>query len=328
MAGGYGYLHRGVVHAHDATTGGYTVRIPTLAPGRIMGPFPSMAVGVTLTAGTRVALASIGASRDDLVIVGPLPGRVLGIGDVTGLSAALDAKADDADVTALDARLDSAESELVVLDGRSDSAEGRLTSAEGRLTTQETTTSVNSDRIYALELNPFRADRDLYTDVLSTFNREDVVNSITLVNGTIYVVRLYARPAMSLSAIRMVTAVAGVAGTGNIALYAGSTVTSLAQVRSGTINLTTLGRVTHNLSSAYNAAAGTHLAVALLPLSYTTAPQVGGKTGIVHSALLNPGSTLHTSLTKSGQVSLPASIDISDGTWTTTVTSKMWVAMG
>lgn len=72
----YGFLHRGTIVALDPMSGGYTVRISALAPGRIMGPFPAMAAG--LDPGDRVALASIGTSRDDLVIVGKLPGEPVG----------------------------------------------------------------------------------------------------------------------------------------------------------------------------------------------------------------------------------------------------------
>lgn len=70
----YGYAHRGQAVAQDATTGGWTVRCAALAPGRIMGPFPSMVAG--LVAGDRVALVSVGTSRDDLLIIGRMPGAL------------------------------------------------------------------------------------------------------------------------------------------------------------------------------------------------------------------------------------------------------------
>lgn len=328
--GNYGYLHLGRVLSYDETRNAYSLESVGLARTSKWPATPSCVPG--LQPGDRVILAAKGSSRDDLVIIGKVGAAFPDITDIDGLIAALAAKADSADVLALtDAlggRLDTAETSLVTLDGRLDAAEAAQVTFEGRLDGVDTTLDALTARLYKVELNPFRASRDLFTDALSTMDREDVVNAITLTNGTIYVTRLYGLPAITVSAIRMVTAVAGTVGTGNIALYAGSATSALTQVRTGTIALTTLGRVTHTLSSAYAAAAETQFAVALLPLTYSTPPQIGGRSGIVHSSMINPSTALATSVTKAGQTVLPASIDLTDGSWTTGVTSKMWIALG
>lgn len=103
----YGYLHRGRVIELDATTGGYFVEISTLAPARRMGPFPSLEPN--LPEGQRVVLGSLSTSRDELVILGRVPGVPPTIAQIPGLQAALDGKADDAEITSLDARLDVVE---------------------------------------------------------------------------------------------------------------------------------------------------------------------------------------------------------------------------
>lgn len=98
----YGYLHRGRIIELDVSTGGYIVEIPSLAPGRRMGPFAALAPN--LPVGQRVVLASLGTSRDELVIIGRIPGTPPGIGEIPGLQAALDAL--EAEDVVLDGRLD------------------------------------------------------------------------------------------------------------------------------------------------------------------------------------------------------------------------------
>lgn len=317
--GNYGYLHLGRVLSYDADRDAYSLESVGLARTARWPPVPSCVPG--LQPGDRVVLAAKGASRDDLIIIAKVAATYPDIADIPGLVTALDGKADDAEVIALDGRLDTAEGSLVSLDGRLDTAEASLTELDTDLT-------ATVARVYNLELNPFRASRDLYTDVLSTMDREDAVNAIPLTNGTIYAVRVFGVPALTASTLRLATAVAGVGGTATIALYAGSATSSLAQVRSGSITLTTLGRVTHTMSSPYVSVAATHFVLAVLPLSYGTAPQLAGRSGVAHSSLINPSTALATSVTKAGQAVLPTSIDFTDGSWATGGTSKMWAALG
>lgn len=101
----YGFLHRGRVLAYDPVTEGYEVEIPALGSGQRMGPFASSVPN--LPEGERVVLASLGTSRDEMVIVGRVPGVEPEIGEIPGLQAALDAL-EDADAV-LDGRLDVVE---------------------------------------------------------------------------------------------------------------------------------------------------------------------------------------------------------------------------
>lgn len=335
----YGYLHRGRIISVDEDSGGFVLQSIGLARTSRWGPVQSTVPG--LAVGDQAILGATGTSRDDLVIIAKVGADFPEIGDIPGLVAALAGKADDSEITALDGRLDTAEAELVTLDGRLDTAEGALVALDGRLDTAEAElviqdgrldtaegTLVTLDsRVDSLELSSSVMDRDLYGDVLANMPRHSVVNSLTLANGTLNVIRLFCRSAFTATFIRMVTGVAGVAGTGNIALYAGTATNALSQVRSGTISLGGPGRVTHTLSSTYAIAANTHLAIALLPLSYTTQPQVGGRSGIVSSTMLNPTGALFTSVTKGSVASLPATIDLTDGSWTSAVTSVPWIAL-
>lgn len=337
----YGYLHRGRIVEYDPVTGGYIVEIPTLAPGRRMGPYPSLAPN--LPAGQRILLASLATSRDEMVIIGRNPGAAPTMSEIPGLVAALNGKADDSEITALDGRLDVVEplvadhtttlaDHTTTLAGHTTTlADHTTTLADhtSRLDTAESTIVTQTARTTALEISSSVLDRDLYNDAIASMRRMEVVNGIALTNSTLYLTRLYARRSLSVAAIRMATAVAGTVGTCSIGLYAGSGATNnnFSLVRSGSITLTTLGRVTHNLSSSYAIADGTNLLVALLPVSYSVAPQIGGKTGVVHSTMLNPSGTFHSSVSKAAVGSLPATIDLTDGSWTTSITHVMWAAL-
>lgn len=127
---GYGYLHRGRIVEPDAITGGYIVEIPTLAPGgRRMGPFAALVPNLPI--GERVVLASLGESRDEMVIIGRVPGASTPIGEIPGLQAALDA------LTAQD----------VVLDGRLDVVEPIVSSHTGTLASHTSTLATHTTQI-------------------------------------------------------------------------------------------------------------------------------------------------------------------------------------
>lgn len=337
----YGYLHRGRVITHDPATGSFELTSIGLARTSRWGPVPSAVPGIEV--GDRVILGATGTSRDDLVIIAKVGADFPDIGDIPGLQAALNAKADDSEITTINneittinGTLDDINGDLATIGGvladhetRLDTAEPTITSHGTRLTTAEGTLATSVARVTAVEISSSLMDRDLYNDAVASMRRMDVVNGIALTNSTLYLTRLYARRSLGITAIRMATAVAGTVGTCAIGLYAGSGTASnnFALVRSGSITLTTLGRVTHNLSSGYVVPDGTNLLVALLPVSYTVAPQIGGRTGIVHSSLLNAAVTFHSSLTKAAVGSLPATIDLTDGSWTTAITHLMWAAL-
>lgn len=341
----YGYLHSATVHSVDPDTGGVYLRPFVLNPTSRRGPVSTCVWG--LQPGDRVVVASLGTTRDVILIVGRVGGQLPA--NIPDLAELLAGKADDSDVAALAADLaavtadvaavegvvDGHTTTLAELDGRLDDAEttlgGHTTTLSSHTATLTTLADLGTDheaRLVRLEHNPIREDRDLYGDLLSTLPRNEATDAVVLTNGTIYLYRLAVRSLFACNQIRMATAVAGVGGTAAVALYSGTVTTSLTQVRSGTISLATLGRVTHTLSSTFNTVAGGQAVVALLPLSYTTAPQLAGRTGVAHSSLINPSTSLAASVTKAGQTTLPASIDLTDGTWAQTGTSVAWTALG
>lgn len=104
----YGVHHRARVLRAGAITGTYDVEIPLLAPGLSSGPLPSTVPN--LVEDDQVLLAQVGTTRDDLIIIGKLPPAIpvalpITIGDVTGLSTALDGRATDAELAATNANV-------------------------------------------------------------------------------------------------------------------------------------------------------------------------------------------------------------------------------
>jgi hypothetical protein len=159
----YGVSHRGRVLRAGIQPDTYDVEVTSLAQSRTYGPIESTVA--ELVAGDRVLLTQIGLSLSDLVIVGRLPPAALatlpiGIDDVTGLQTALDGKADDSEITALDGRLDTAEATLTSLDGRLDTAETDIdalqaadVSLDSRLDTAEATLITLDGRLDTAEVD-------------------------------------------------------------------------------------------------------------------------------------------------------------------------------
>lgn len=324
----YGYLHRGVAVAYDADADGWTVRVAALAPGRTMGPFPTMAAGVA--AGERVILASVGTSRDDLVILGRVPTGFPDIGDIPGLTAALAGKADDSEITALDGRLDVVEP---IVSGHTTTLSGHTTTLAGHTTSIAnlvTEDTALDGRLDVLEnyLDTQGPERDLFSDLLSTTPRNGVSSGLALTNGTIYLMRLITRRALSVTQIRMATSVvASGPGAGVAGVYGGAALTAMTLLGSASISLTTLGRTTA-LPSTATIPAGHNVLIAILPTAWTVGPQMAARPAVVHTSLLNPNAGLATAMTKAGQTSLPSTINTTDGTWVITGTSTIWAALG
>lgn len=158
----YGATHRGRVLRPDSVAGQYVVEVPAIAPGCASGPFPSAVRD--LAAGDRILLTQIGLTGGDLVITSRIPERgpdvtlPIDIDDVVGLQTALDDRATDAELAALDTRVDTAEADIsaleaadVALDGRLDTAESTLTSHGTRLTTAEGTVTSHGTRLTTAE---------------------------------------------------------------------------------------------------------------------------------------------------------------------------------
>ncbi len=335
----YGYLHQGRVLSFDEDSGGYNLQSVGLARTSRWGPVPSAVPG--LLVGDRVVLGATGVSRDNLVIIAKIGMTFPGIPDIPGLVAALAGKADDseitailADLTALDGRLDVVEAAAVALDGRLDVVEpivtthtGELTSLDGRLDTAETSLTSHSGRLAYLE-NTCTTDRDLFGDILSNMPRHTVTDAVALTNGVLVLVRMYCKPGATISVMRVVTTVAGTVGTSTAGIYAGTTTSNFALVRSGAITLGGPGRINFTPSTPYVVGASAQLLAAFLPLSYSTLPQMGGRTGVVHSQLLNPTGAFYSSVTKASVAALPSTVDLADGSWNAAVTSQPWVAFG
>lgn len=94
----YGYLHTARVHSLDPVTGGVFLQGVVLAPTSRWGPVATCVFG--LQPGDQVVAASLGTSRDTLMVIGKVGDRLPDIGDIPGLVEALGA---------LDGRLDVVE---------------------------------------------------------------------------------------------------------------------------------------------------------------------------------------------------------------------------
>lgn len=162
----YGFAHRARVLREGVAAGTYVIEVPALAPDCASGPFPSTVRD--LIPGDSVLVLQMGTTRGDLIIVGRLPERApdvvlpIGISDVTGLAAALDDRATDAELTALaaaidarddgqDATLTSHGTRLTAAEGVNTTQDGRLTAIEGVNTTQNTRLTTAEGNITALQ---------------------------------------------------------------------------------------------------------------------------------------------------------------------------------
>ncbi len=338
----YGPHERARIVAVDEGSGGYVVEVTARAQGRRWGPVMSTVPG--LEVGDRVLLAQVGTSADEYVIIGRIPGTYPVFSDIPGLQDALDAKADAADLSDLSDTVAGHTATLGTLGDRLDVVEPVVTAhglAIGDLTLdvvdleadvsalQSADTALDS-RLDSLEnyggtLDP---ERDLFSDLLSTTSRAGVSAGLTLTNGTICLMRLITRRALSVTQIRMATAVAGTGpGTAVAGVYAGSALTAIPLVGSAAISLTTLGRTTA-LPSTFVIPAGSNVLIALLPLAFTVGAQIATRPAVVHTSLLNPNAGLATYMTKAGQTVLPATINTTDGTWTISGVHTIWAALG
>jgi hypothetical protein len=171
----YGTVNRGTVRRVEADGVSYRVEIRAINPGRVAGPMPSVVHG--LAVGDAVLVASLGQSRDDLMIVGrypPIPPPELGIDDVTGLQdaldsleppfviddvtglqAALDGRATDAELASLASTVTTLSTNtttgLNALDARLDIVEPAVTTLQSNVVTLSAADTALSGRITTLE---------------------------------------------------------------------------------------------------------------------------------------------------------------------------------
>lgn len=343
----YGYLHIGRVLGQDETSGGYYLESVALARDRKFGPCMSCVAG--LQPGDKVVLAATGASRDSLIILGMLDPRYPDLADIPGLTAALAAKAD---VTALEALEGATNLEFQAVNDKNDEQDGRLTAAEDvnttqdsrltavegvnttqntRLTTAEGTLTTHAGQISNLiNWSPvFQAahEFDVYSDLISSYPRgQGLTNTRLLVNGAVYLWRTRVRVGMNISRLRLVCTNAGVgAGLVTAGLFTSTTAAGpYAQVGTGTNTLTATGVQAFNFASAVPVNQGTYVVLLFWVNSgYTTPPRIGTpQNAALLAGSLNPAIVWGT---KVGVGAMPASVTITDGTWTPEV-STWWIA--
>lgn len=208
----YGFLHTARVVSQDVASGGWYVQSVSLARDRRWGPIPSCVAG--LQAGDKVVLAATGTTRDNLLIVAALDPRYPDIGDIPGLQAALDLKANAADLTAFqtvtnaslltitnknteqDGRLTTVEGRATALEGRATALEAADVSLDSRLDTAESTLTSHGTRLTTAETNitalQARKTKVIAHIAASTSPTNFWTNFITTANSTTYVVAQYA----------------------------------------------------------------------------------------------------------------------------------------
>lgn len=131
----YGYLHRGRIISVDEASGGFNLQSVGLARTSRWGPVQATVPG--LAVGDRVILGATGTSRDELVIIAKVGAAFPDIDDIPGLQAALNAKADDSEITTINNTLsdhdDLLSAHTTLISGLGDDldlAEGRLDALE------------------------------------------------------------------------------------------------------------------------------------------------------------------------------------------------------
>ena len=140
MAAGLIYAGRVV----DTTVGGPLVVVPQIGGTASYGPLPSAVPDLAI--GEVVLVTSLGVSRDQLVVLGRMAGRVPEVGEIPGLATRL------AGIDALDAtqngRLGSVESKNTEQDGRLGNVETVNTTQGGAITSNTTAiTTLRADTV-------------------------------------------------------------------------------------------------------------------------------------------------------------------------------------
>jgi hypothetical protein len=364
----YGYTHRARVLRAGGAAETYVVEIPTLAPGCAAGPFASTVRD--LEPGDRVLLMQVGLTGGDLVIMGRLPERdpdvtlPINISDVTGLQAALDNRATDAELDAAEARLDAVETvnatqdtQLATADTRLDAVEATnsdqdtelagltstTTSLDTRLDTAETTVSGHTTELSShtnelATLQDFMRgipafDADIYGDLISPIGRYEATNFMTLTADTVYIVKLRARTAMTVGRIRWALGnTATGAGTMSGAAYTASSSAGPYTLlkNTNTVNATAIGIYSQAWSDASSPTItrGTWVLLAVrCSTGYTQTPRLSTQQNAVPApAILHPSAGVINIGFKGSLTSFPATISPNDGTWSS-LNLNFWAAL-
>jgi hypothetical protein len=357
----YGYLHTARVVGQDEASGGWYVESVALARDRKWGPVPSCVAG--LAPGDKVVLAATGTTRDNLLILGALDPRYPDLGDIPGLSAALAAKADQAALDAFEAatlaslddigdtnaaqdgRLTAVEGRATAIEGVDTAQDGRLTNVEGRATAIEGVNTTQDGRLTSVEgvnttqngrlgtletySQVFRdgQENDTYGDIVSPFPRLWTSGGRTLGSQIATIWRTRLRVGASLARIRAIVSIAGVgSGTVTAGLYtASSSAGPYTLVNNAANALTTVGLQAFVFGSPTVVPAGTYVLILLVRTgTYTTSPQIAALQNSTQQNGLNPSASVVWG-TKAAIATPPASITVSDGTWTAEV-APWWVS--
>lgn len=325
----YGALNRAKVIGLDATTGGYYLEIVSLAAGRRWGPVPSMVPG--LAVGDRVVVGQMGTSRDDVLIVGRIPAQFPDIGEIPGLQAALDGKADDSEVATINGRLTTAETAISGQGSRLTTAESNIGANTDAIGTNSASITSQGARITTLE-GAYRSagdDFELYGDVVSTVPRHAAIANVQLTSGTMLIARLRLRSSPSIRVLKVCVAGTLATGAGSVeaALYIGTVTSNLILSSTNGVPLITTAGVK---SVAFGAtpidipADYVHMALALKTSGFTTAPSFMCTAGS-SASLLNEGTGV-TVASKTGVINWPTSISLIDGTWSN-ANIKPWISL-
>lgn len=145
-------IHAGRVMGVEAD--GPLVRIPALSADAEWGPMPTMVGG--LTVGEAVAVANLGDTRDQMLVLGRMFGRLPDLGEIPGLEDALgevNGRLDilDTGQAANTALLETHSSRLDDIDSDQQTQDNRLTSLDGRVTVNETTDTTQNNRLTVIE---------------------------------------------------------------------------------------------------------------------------------------------------------------------------------
>jgi hypothetical protein len=346
----YGTMHRGRIVRPDIVLDNYFVTISSAAPGRVIGPIQSAVRN--LEPGDAVLLASIGTTRDDYVIVGRLPAfepPALEIDDITGLQAALDDRATDAE---LQAAQDANNFNFLVVNSVNDAQDDRLddlddsvaaltaadTALDGRLDVVEPLVTANGAAITALQASDtafatYSAHNaqhpvDAYGDQFYSFFREFCLNQRTLTNNGAFVFRTRARRALNVSFLRVMVVTTGTgAGSTTGFLYKGASQHgTYTLAASGAAALASLNEQNITLGST-PIAAGDWLLFGVRATGYTTFPKIATMLNAVQGNVANPSAARAAYLSRTTVGAMPATIDTSDGSWIFSDATPTWFAL-
>lgn len=345
----YGTMFRGRIVRPDVVADNYLVTISGAAPGRVIGPIQSAVRD--LAEGDAVLITSIAATQNDYVIVGRLPAfepPALEIGDITGLQAALDDRATDAELAAAqaannlnflvvndandaqDLRLDGLDDSVAALTAADTSLDGRLDVVEPAVAANTASIAANGTAITALNSwawhNQYH-DLDIYGDVLSSFPRCLIGNQATTPTGRILWWRTRLRRDVTLSQIRVGFQSAGVGGTSTAAIFRCATPLGIYDRVSAVTSAPAAGAKAYNFT-ATPFTRGEYILVALLLTGQTTSVGLAVQAGAVPVGaigILNPSST-NLVWGQQNATTMPTTLNPTDGTWGNT-TIPWWLAV-